>query len=190
MELVFATHNPHKFKEVALLMPGSIRLLSLNDIGCTEAIPETGATIAENALCKARYIREKYGYACFADDTGLEVEYLNGAPGIYSARYAGEQKNTEDNIQKLLFELREAPDRKARFLTVIALITPHEEKLFEGIVKGKITREKRGSRGFGYDPVFQPDGYTETFAELPLSVKNRISHRAKAIRLLLDYFLR
>lgn len=187
MEIVFATHNLNKFREVQLLMPGHIRLLCLDDIQCTEAIPETGTTIAENARLKAEYVALKYCYHCFSDDTGLEVAALNGAPGIHTARYAGAHKNTEDNIQKLLKELRHTPDRAACFKTVIALTVPSGIHLFEGIVNGTITKEKRGDKGFGYDPVFQPEGYTETFAELPLSIKNQISHRAKAIAQLLRY---
>ena len=187
MELVFATHNPDKFKEVKLLLPKHIHLLSLDEIGCTEELPETAPTIAENAILKANYVKEKYGHSCFADDTGLETEALNGAPGVHAARYAGEHKDPEENIQKLLKELSHTDNRNARFKTVIALITPTEKLLFEGIVNGTITKEKRGDKGFGYDPVFQPEGYEETFAELPLSVKNKISHRAKAIRELIDY---
>lgn len=187
MELVFATHNRNKFREVKLVLPDHIQLLTLDDIGCTEDIPETGITIKENAVLKARYVKENYNYPCFADDTGLEVKALNNAPGVYSARYAGEHKNTEDNIQKLLEKLHHIPHRKARFKTVIAFITKTEKKCFEGIIEGVITKEKRGSKGFGYDPVFQPEGYTHTFAELDILVKNQISHRAKAMHSLIAY---
>lgn len=187
MELVFATHNLNKFREVALLMPEHIQLLSLADIQCIEAIPETGATIAENAMLKAQYVADRYHYPCFSDDTGLEVAALNNAPGVHTAHYAGAHKNTEDNIQKLLRELRHNQNRAACFKTVIALITPGEKRCFEGIVNGTITQKKRGDKGFGYDPVFQPEGYTQTFAELPISVKNQISHRAKAVKQLLKY---
>lgn len=189
MKLVFATHNPNKFREVELLIPQHIQLLSLEDIGCIEDIPETGTTIAENAMLKAGYIKGKYHYSCFADDTGLEINALNGAPGIHTARYAGKHKNTEDNIQKLLAALHHTNNRNACFKTVIALVTTNKKLLFEGIVNGMVTREKRGSKGFGYDPVFQPEGYTKTFAELPLAVKNQISHRAKAVQQLIDYLL-
>lgn len=187
MKLIFATHNHNKFREVELLMPRHIQLLSLNDIGCTEDIPETGSTIAENALLKARYVAEKYRYPCFSDDTGLEADALEGAPGIYTARYAGKQANAEANMQKLLSALQHTGNRKACFKTVIAIIAEGKEFLFEGVIHGKITKEKRGEKGFGYDPVFQPEGYTQTFAELPLSIKNKISHRAKAITQLVDY---
>ena len=187
MELVFATHNLNKFREVALLMPEHIQLLHLADIQCNKAIPETGATLAENAMLKAQYVADRYHYPCFSDDTGLEVIALNNAPGVHTARYAGIHKNTEDNIQKLLRELHHNQNRTARFKTVIALITPSEKRCFEGIVNGIITHEKRGDKGFGYDPVFQPEGYTQTFAELPLSVKNQISHRAKAVKQFIDY---
>ncbi len=187
MELVFATHNRNKFQEVKLVLPKYIQLLTLDDIGCTEDIPETGTTIEENAVLKARYVKENYNYPCFADDTGLEVEALNGAPGVYSARYAGTHKNAEDNIQKLLEELHHIHHRKARFKTVIAFITKTEKKCFDGVIEGVITKEKRGGKGFGYDPVFQPEGYTQTFAELDILVKNRISHRAKAMHSLIAY---
>jgi XTP/dITP diphosphohydrolase len=190
MELVFATHNFNKFKEVQLLVPKHIKLLQLAAIGCAEEIPETAATLAENALLKANYIKEKYGYSCFADDTGLEVAALNGAPGVRSARYAGEQKSSEDNIQKLLTELRHTTNRKACFKTVIALVTANEKKLFEGIVNGTITNEKQGHQGFGYDAVFLPEGHAKTFAQLSITVKNQISHRAKAVQQLIAYLNR
>lgn len=186
MELVFATHNPHKHKEATLLMP-HFRLLYLNEIGCVEAIPETGATLVENAFLKATYVYEKYKIPCFSDDTGLEVEALNGAPGVRSARYAGEPENTEANIRKLLQDLGNTTNRKACFKTVLALISKTKQHFFEGVVEGVITWEKRGTGGFGYDPLFVPDGYTKTFAELPLAVKNQLSHRAKALRQLVRF---
>ncbi|RXG15626.1 XTP/dITP diphosphohydrolase [Leeuwenhoekiella aestuarii] len=187
MTLIFATHNPNKLKEIQALMPDYIQLKSLTDIGCNEDIIEDAPTIEGNALIKARYIKEKYGFDCFADDTGLEVKSLNGAPGVYSARYAGEQKNAEDNTQKLLAELKVKTDRSAQFKTVIALILNGKERLFEGICKGSIIKEKTGDGGFGYDPVFKPEGFPLTFAEMPLSEKNKIGHRGKATQKLLDY---
>jgi XTP/dITP diphosphohydrolase len=187
MKLVFATHNQHKFKEVQQLMPKYIKLLNLNDIGCTEDIAETATTIEGNAMLKANYVFKRYGYACFADDTGLEVDALNGAPGVYSARYAGAKKNAVDNMQKLLTELESHTNRNAQFKTIIALHTETEQLLFEGIVTGKITREITGKDGFGYDPIFQPKGYEQTFAELAPQEKNSISHRGIAIQKLLHY---
>ena len=187
MEIVFATHNKNKLKEVALLLPKNITLLSLEDIGCTEDIPETADTIKGNAIQKADYVTQKYGYNCFSDDTGLLVDVLNGAPGIYSARYAGAQKNAEDNMQKLLQNLQEKKDRRACFKTAIALNLNNEQHIFEGIVEGKITLEKKGEKGFGYDPIFMPLGYDKTFAELPLIIKNEIGHRGKAIKKLTNY---
>ncbi|WP_268223280.1 non-canonical purine NTP diphosphatase [Sinomicrobium oceani] len=187
MTLVFATHNKNKLAEVQALLPESITLLSLEDINCHEDIPETSGTIEGNAIQKAEYLREKYGYDCFADDTGLEVRALRGAPGVYSARYAGEAKNPEANMDKLLFELRNKQDRSARFKTVIALHLNGELLQFEGTVNGMITVEKSGDKGFGYDPVFRPDGYDRTFAELPLELKNEIGHRGKAVRKLITY---
>ncbi|RXG30820.1 non-canonical purine NTP diphosphatase [Leeuwenhoekiella marinoflava] len=187
MTLVFATHNSNKLKEIQALMPEHIQLKSLTDIDCHEDIIEDAPTIEGNALIKARYVKEKYGFDCFADDTGLEVEVLNGAPGVYSARYAGEQKNAEDNTQKLLTELKDKTNRSAQFKTVIALILDGKEQLFEGVCKGVITEEKTGNKGFGYDPVFKPEGFTTTFAEMSLSEKNKIGHRGKATQKLLDY---
>lgn len=187
MEIVFATHNKNKLKEVALLLPKSITLLSLEDIGCTEDIPETANTIKGNATQKANYVTKKYGYNCFSDDTGLLVDALNGEPGIYSARYAGEQKNAEDNMQKLLKNLQEKEDRSARFKTTIALNLNNKQHFFEGIVEGKITSERKGEKGFGYDPIFMPNGHKKTFAELSLSIKNEIGHRGKAIKELVNY---
>ncbi|RNL78102.1 non-canonical purine NTP diphosphatase [Sinomicrobium pectinilyticum] len=187
MKLVFATHNKNKLYEVQALLPENITLLSLDDINCHEDIPETSGTIEGNAIQKANYIREKYGHDCFADDTGLEVNSLNGAPGVYSARYAGEEKNAEANMAKLLKELEDKPDRSARFKTVIALHLNGEQLYFEGIVNGRITPQKSGNKGFGYDPVFMPDGYDRTFAELPLNTKNEIGHRGKAVKQLIVY---
>lgn len=181
-KIVFATNNKHKLEEIRKITNGTLQILSLSDIHCTEEIEENGVTLEENALLKARFVKEKYGYDCFADDTGLEVETLDGAPGVYSARYAGEACNPVDNMRKLLTVLQGVENRNARFRTVIALLIDGEEHLFEGIVKGKIIEEKRGKAGFGYDPVFMPDGYKQTFAELGNEVKNQISHRALATR--------
>lgn len=187
MKIVFATNNLNKIKEVQAQLPASIELLSLGEIGCTEDIPETAETIEGNALQKVNYVKNKYGYDCFADDTGLEVEALSGAPGVYSARYAGEQKNADDNMKKLLFELQDKPNRKAQFKTVVALILNGDTQAFTGICKGNITKIKRGDKGFGYDPVFQPEGYDKTFAEMDLDLKNSIGHRGKAVKHLLEY---
>lgn len=181
-KIVFATNNKHKLEEIRKITNGTLQILSLSDIHCTEEIEENGVTLEENALLKARFVKEKYGYDCFADDTGLEVEALDGAPGVYSARYAGEACNPVDNMRKLLTVLQGVENRNARFRTVIALLIDGEEHLFEGIVKGKIIEEKRGKAGFGYDPVFMPDEYKQTFAELGNEVKNQISHRALATR--------
>jgi XTP/dITP diphosphohydrolase len=187
MKLVFATNNQHKLSEVRQILGDSIEVLSLNDIGCHEDIPETGTTLEANALQKARYIYDRYHIDCFADDTGLEVDALGGAPGVYSARYAGEGHDSEANMQKLLGELGENNNRRARFRTVIALIIKGETHEFEGIVNGEITRRKSGAEGFGYDPLFRPDGYGKTFAELGMDVKNHISHRARATAQLCEY---
>ncbi|WP_340199122.1 non-canonical purine NTP diphosphatase [Ascidiimonas sp. W6] len=187
MELVFATHNKNKLIEVKALLPHSFTILSLTDIGCDEEIEETGQTIEENAIIKANYVTEKYGYDCFADDSGLEVKALNGAPGVLSARYAGNAKSTEANNQLLLKNLNGVSLRKARFKTVIALNLQNTKVMFHGIINGTILQEQRGKGGFGYDPLFLPDGYDKTFAELPLTVKNEISHRAKAMHQLIDY---
>lgn len=187
MKLVFATHNENKFKEIKALLPNHLELLSLNDIGCTEDIPETADTIEGNAIQKAEYVQQHYGYDCFADDTGLEVNALNGAPGVYSARYAGEQKNSQDNLEKLLQELEQESDRSARFKTAIALTLDGHQNLFLGICEGEIINEPRGEKGFGYDPIFQPTGFDQTFAEMSLTQKSEISHRGKAMRELIDY---
>ncbi|PKV50586.1 XTP/dITP diphosphohydrolase [Aquimarina sp. MAR_2010_214] len=188
MKIVFATNNRNKVKEVQALMPSNIQIVSLADIGCTEDIPETSATIEGNAKQKANYIKEHYGFDCFADDTGLEIDELNGAPGVYSARYAGEMKDANANMDKVLKELDGTENRKAQFKTVIALTLNEKLETFTGICSGHITQEKKGEGGFGYDPIFLPDGYTQTFAELPLSEKNKIGHRGKAVRKLIGYF--
>lgn len=181
MKLVFATNNNHKLKEVRQLVPGEFEILSLRDIDSMDELPETGVRLEDNARQKARYIREKFGMDCFADDTGLEVDALAGRPGVYSARYAGQDATAEENIFKLLNELKDNPRRSARFRTVIALILDNAEYLFEGIIEGEITPVQKGSGGFGYDSVFIPQGYTQTFAEMSPAEKNAISHRAKAI---------
>lgn len=187
MQLVFASNNLNKIKEIQSILNGSIQLLSLEDIGCHEEIPETADTIEGNAILKANYVTEKYGYDCFADDTGLEVTALNGAPGVYSARYAGEQRNSDDNMNKLLEALANKENRSAQFKTVIALNLKGNQHLFTGLAKGNIVLEKTGNHGFGYDPIFQPENYDETFAELPSDIKNKISHRAKATQQLIDF---
>ncbi|GAB6007649.1 non-canonical purine NTP diphosphatase [Dysgonomonas reticulitermitis] len=186
-KLVFATNNAHKLEEVRDVVEDNFEILSLKDIGCNEDIEETGTTLIDNALIKVRYVKEKYGYDCFGDDTGLEVEALNGAPGVFSARYAGDGHDAKANMKKLLKELDGKTDRKACFRTVIALILNGEEHLFEGRIDGDILTEEHGTAGFGYDPVFRPDGYTQTFAELGLDIKNEISHRALAVKKLCDF---
>lgn len=209
MKIVFATNNAHKLSEIRSILGESIEVLSLKDIGCDVDIPETGTTLEANALQKAQYIYDHYHMDVFADDTGLEVEALNGAPGVYSARYASLPDNpvktysashdSEANMTRLLYELQGKDNRKARFRTVIALIQKKnvcpcgctsikEVHQFEGIVEGEIIQERRGGEGFGYDPIFQPDGYDQTFAELGMDIKNHISHRARAVQKLADYF--
>ena len=188
MKLVFATNNAHKLDEIRAILGNKIEILSLNDIDCHDEIPETADTLEGNALQKAMYIKEHYGYDCFADDTGLEVSALGGAPGVHTARYAeNTDHDSEANMNKLLKELEGKNDRSAQFRTVIALLLNGEQHLFEGIVKGDILTEKRGSEGFGYDPVFSPEQYSESFAELGAEVKNKISHRARAVAKLVDY---
>jgi len=207
MKIVFATNNEHKLAEIRAILGDAFEVVSLADIGCHEDIPETGQTLEENALMKAEYVYNKYHLSCFADDTGLEVEALNGAPGVYSARYAaivpagepaGPSHDSEANMARLLRELANNNNRKARFRTVIALIEKKDVcpcgctsikvvHKFEGIVNGEITREKSGAEGFGYDPIFRPDGYDKTFAELGLDIKNQISHRARATQKLAEY---
>lgn len=185
--LVFATNNLHKLEEVRDILGGSFRIASLKEIECTDDIPETADTLEGNALQKARYVKDKFGYDCFADDTGLEVEALGGAPGVFSARYAGPGHDSEANMRKLLKELEGKTNRQAQFRTVVALLLDGEEYTFEGIVRGTILTERRGTAGFGYDPVFVPEGYAETFAEMGSEEKNRISHRARAVRKLADF---
>ncbi len=199
MKIVFATNNKNKLAEIRSILGNRFEIVSLKDIGCDADIPETGSTLEENAMQKAHYIYDNYGLSVFADDTGLEVDALGGAPGVYSARYAGgEGHDSEANMTRLLSELGENNNRKAQFRTVIALLLKNDsvtddnqptpdEKLFEGIAKGEIIHERRGGEGFGYDPIFMPEGYDRTFAELGLDVKNKISHRAKAVERLAEY---
>ena len=187
MQLVFASNNPNKIKEIQLLLPDSITLLSLTDIGCTEDIPETAPTIEGNAIQKANYVTQKYGYPCFADDTGLEVEALNGEPGVYSARYAGNQRDATDNMDKLLTNLINKSNRNAHFKTIICLNLNGEQHLFEGIIKGTIITEKIGNQGFGYDPIFLPKGSNRTFAEMPIEEKSKMSHRGLAVEKLVAF---
>lgn len=187
MKIVFATNNANKILEIQSMLPESIEIISLESIGCLEDIPETADAIEGNAIMKANYITEKYGYDCFADDTGLEVDSLNGEPGVYSARYAGEQRSSEDNMDKLLLNLENSTNRNAQFKTVITLNLKGKQYLFTGIAKGEITLEKNGNQGFGYDPIFRPQGYQETFAQLSLDTKNRISHRGKATQELISF---
>lgn len=186
-KLVFATNNMHKLEEVSKIVGDNLEIVSLNDIDCHDDIPETADTLEGNALLKARYIKEHYGLDCFADDTGLEVEALDNAPGVYSARYAGPGHDAEANMRKLLLELEGIENRRARFRTVIALLLNDKEYVFDGVINGIITPDKRGDSGFGYDPVFLPDNYTETFAELGDDIKNKISHRALAVHKLAEF---
>ena len=190
MKIVFATNNQHKIDEIKKISKGQLEILSLSDINCHEDIPETGNTLKENALIKAKFVKEKFGFDCFADDTGLEVEALNNAPGIFSSRYAGSECNSEDNMQKLLLDLKDIENRKAQFRTVIALIMNGEEHYFEGIVKGEIIHQKEGTNGFGYDPIFKPSGYNKTFGELSEEIKNSLSHRAIATKKLVAFLLK
>ncbi|QLC65438.1 non-canonical purine NTP diphosphatase [Flavobacterium sp. LPB0248] len=187
MKLVFASNNKNKIAEIQSMLPDSIKILSLEDINCLEDIPETADTIEGNAILKADYVTQKYGYDCFADDTGLEVNALNGEPGVYSARYAGEQKNADDNMNKLLDALKNEENRSAQFKTVITLNLNGKQYLFTGIAKGEITLTKTGTNGFGYDPIFKPENFNETFSELPLETKNTIGHRGKAVKQLIDF---
>jgi XTP/dITP diphosphohydrolase len=190
MKLVFASNNKNKIIEIQSMLPNDIQILSLEDIGCFEDIPETANTIEGNAILKANYVTQKYGYNCFADDTGLEVEALNGEPGVFSARYAGEQRNADDNMNKLLANLENKSNRNARFKTVICLNLNGKQHLFTGIASGEITKEKTGIGGFGYDPIFQPHGYLQTFAQISLAEKNIISHRGKATQLLIEFLIK
>lgn len=186
-QIVFATNNDHKLEEVRAILSNKYDILSLKEIGCEEEIEETGTTLEANALIKARYMKERYGYDCFADDTGLEVEALNGAPGVYSARYAGEEKSSMANMKRLLSELEGVENRNARFRTVIAWIDDKGEWLHEGEVCGTIVDALRGSKGFGYDPIFVPEGFDRTFAELSAETKNAISHRGRAVQKLVEW---
>ena len=187
MQLVFASNNKNKILEIQSILPNTIEILSLESIGCHEEIPETAETIEGNAILKANYVTQNYGYDCFADDTGLEVDSLNGEPGVFSARYAGEQRNADQNMNKVLECLSGKNDRKAQFKTVIALNVNGKQHLFTGIARGEITLEKSGNQGFGYDPIFKPEEYQETFAQLSLNIKNKISHRGKATQQLIDF---
>jgi len=190
VELVFATNNSHKLSELRAIVGNRFSIISLKELSCTAEIPETGTTLTENALLKARYIHDRFHCNCFADDTGLEIEALNGRPGVYSARYAGEHCSFNDNIEKVLRELQGVPNRKARFITVIALILNGEHYFFEGFIDGEILDTKRGTNGFGYDPIFKPLGYTQTFAEMSDAEKNSISHRALSTKKLNDFLQR
>ncbi len=187
MKLVFATHNPNKLKEVQQLMPAHIQLVSLEDIGCFDEIPETADTIEGNAILKTDFVKEKYNLDCFADDTGLEVETLNGEPGVFSARYAGKEKDSQANILKLLKNLEGSSNRNARFKTVIALKLGEKSEIFTGICKGEILKEQKGTDGFGYDPIFKPYGKSETFAQMSSEEKNKLSHRGLALQKLINY---
>lgn len=187
MQLVFASNNKNKIKEIQQLVPSDIQILSLEDIGCNVDIPETADTIEGNAILKANYVTENYGYNCFADDSGLEIEVLNGAPGLYSARFAGPQRNDNDNINKVLELLENETNRKANFKTVIALNLDGQQHLFTGIVHGQIIKEPIGSNGFGYDPIFIADGFSDTFAQISLEEKAKVSHRGKAVALLTSF---
>ena len=189
MDIVFATNNKHKLQEVKHIIGDTFKIISLNELQCFDDIPETENTLEGNALLKARYIHERFHCNCFADDTGLEIEALDGKPGVFSARYAGEQCSFEDNINKILLELEGKTNRKALFRTVIALIINDKEYLFEGNIKGEIIESKKGISGFGYDPVFIPEGYSETFAEMGNDLKNTISHRALATKKLTEFLI-
>ncbi|MGI6073690.1 MAG: non-canonical purine NTP diphosphatase [Fermentimonas sp.] len=185
-KIVFATNNRNKLKEIRNIVGDKIEILSLSDINCHDTIEETGQTLEENAIIKAKYVKEKYGYDCFADDSGLEVEALRGAPGVYSSRYAGPDCDSEKNMTKLIKELNGVKNRAAQFRTIICLITDNETELFEGVIKGHITKSKSGNNGFGYDPIFIPEGYEKTFAEMDEEEKNNISHRAIATNKLIS----
>ena len=187
MKLVFAANNAHKLEEIREMAGGQYEIVSLKEIGCQEEIPEEQDTLEGNALQKARFVKERYGADCFADDTGLEIAALGGEPGVRSARYAGEGHDSEANMRKVLAKMEGVDDRRARFRTVIALILDGEEHLFEGEVRGEILREKHGAEGFGYDPIFRPEGFAESFAEMSLDAKNAISHRGRATRALIRF---
>lgn len=187
MKIIFASNNTNKVKEIQNQVPSFIQVITLDEIGCTEDIEETGTTIEENAIIKANYITQKYGMPCFADDTGLEIEALNGEPGVYSARYAGEDKNADKNIDLVLKKMQNDSNRKAQFKTVIALNINNEQHLFIGIVEGEIRKEKTGTNGFGYDPIFEPEQLGKTFAEMTLDEKNTLSHRGRAVNQLVNF---
>lgn len=187
MKIVFATNNPNKLKEIKALVPKHIEIVSLSEIGCNEDIPETGETLEANAFQKVNYVKEHFGYDCFADDSGLEINALNGNPGVYSARYAGPERNADANMAKIITELNGCDNRKAQFRTAIALVLNGEEQLFEGKVEGEISLTKLGEKGFGYDPIFVPENETRSFAQMTLQEKGEISHRGKAVRRLINY---
>lgn len=186
-ELIFATNNAHKLEEVIKICPSGIKIISLNDVGVVDDIPETGSTLSDNASQKAWFIYDKFGKNCFADDTGLEIEALNGAPGVYSARYAGEMRDSKMNMNLVLEQMKHIDARSARFRTVISLILNGSEYQFEGIVNGTIALEPSGNKGFGYDPIFVPEGFDQTFAQLEMDIKNRISHRGRAVEALVEF---
>lgn len=187
MKIIFASNNKNKVQEIQNQLPKSIQIVTLEEIGCTEDIAETGTTLEENAIIKANYITEKYGLPCFADDTGLEIDALNGEPGVYSARYAGEDKNADKNMDLVLQKLNTLTNRKAQFKTVIALNINNEQHLFTGIVEGEIRNEKTGTNGFGYDPIFEPENLGKTFAEITIDEKNKLSHRGRAVEQLIQF---
>ena len=187
MKIVFATNNPNKLKEIQSLIPKEIEIISLNEIGYNEDIPETGDTLEANAFQKAHYIKDNFNYDCFADDTGLEIDELNGGPGVYSARYAGPERNANANMNKVLNELKGKKNRKAQFRTAIALILKGEEHLFEGKVEGYISKDKQGNEGFGYDPIFIPENDIRSFAQMSMQEKGAISHRGRAVKKLVAY---
>ena len=187
MKIVFATNNPNKLKEIQSLIPKEIEIISLKEIGCNEDIPETGDTLEANAFQKAHYIKDNFNYDCFADDTGLEIDELNGNPGVYSARYAGPERNANANMNKVLNELKGKKNRKAKFRTAIALILKGEEHLFEGKVEGYISKDKQGNEGFGYDPIFIPENDIRSFAQMSMQEKGAISHRGRAVKKLVAY---
>lgn len=189
MKIVFASNNKHKVEEIQNQVPASIEIVTLEDIGCIEDIPETGKTLEENAIIKANYVTTNYGLPCFADDTGLEITALQGEPGVYSARYAGEDKNSDKNMDLVLYKLKNQQDRSAQFKTVIALNIHDQQHLFTGIVKGHIRTEKSGTQGFGYDPIFEPENLGKTFAEMHIEEKNKLSHRGKAVSQLIDFLI-
>ena len=189
MKNIFASNNKNKVQEIQNQVPKSIEIVTLEEIGCTEDIAETGSTLEENAIIKANYITEKYGLPCFADDTGLEIDALNGEPGVYSARYAGEDKNADKNMDLVLQKLQHKTNRKAQFKTIIALNINNEQHLFTGIVEGEIRNKKIGTNGFGYDPIFEPENLGKTFAEMTLEEKNKLSHRGRAVEKLIEFLV-